>query len=55
MAQQDRLDFARADLLAAKDDELLVAPDQVQRALGIQEAPIAGDVPAGADLHGGLG
>src|SRR3546814_20744526 len=46
MRKQQRLDFLRRDILAAANDDILLAVGDEQIALGIEPADVAGAVPA---------
>src|SRR3546814_4561180 len=45
MRKQQRLDFLRRDILAAANDDILLAVGDEQIALGIEPADVAGAVP----------
>src|SRR5262249_32779938 len=47
---QDAVDLHRRDVDAAPDNEILLAPGQMQAPVGIEEADIAGSFPA-ATVH----
>ena len=46
MCQQHRLDLGRIDVLAAGDDQVVAPVDDVQVALGVEVAQVAGVQPA---------
>ena len=46
MFEQDRLDLSRHDIVPAANDDFLLAPDDPQKAVGVEIAEVATVQPA---------